>query len=251
LVLVFPVFALVVSVFRGLRSTRNADVLLAAAMFAGVPYIHYALSRADLHHLALGIMPTLIGMLAMGAVARGWRPLLVASLILVGTLITVPKGFLLHRVIGVPYVASEIDGERMMLEQAFARRLSILMPPVEEAVAQGRRFLALPSMPGLHAIFRERMFGWEIYPLFPVSERFERAEIARISAVPPDLVILSDHALDGNPALRFSSTHPLTYGWITREYTPDGRVAMGPLKSYSRLPRAESPLPDAGDAPQP
>jgi hypothetical protein len=244
-VLLFPLVALVVLALRGPRSNRDADLVLAAAMLAGVPYIHYAVSRADLHHLALGIMPALIGTFAIGALASGRRPLVVGAIILAATLITVPKGILLHRVVGIPYVEREVDGERIMLEPVFAHRLSILLPPVAEAAAHGRRFLALPDMPGLHAIFRERMPVWEIYPLFPVGAAFERAEIARIASDPPDLFILSDHALDGDQGLRFSSTHPLTYDWMTREYDADGRVALGPLKSYARRPQAEGSLPDA------
>ena len=44
---------------------KPVSPLLAASSFVSLPYAHYAYLRADVLHLALGIFPTLIGILAL------------------------------------------------------------------------------------------------------------------------------------------------------------------------------------------
>jgi hypothetical protein len=75
-------------------------------------------------------------------------------------------------------------------------------------------------MPSIHAIFRAKMPVWEIYSLFPRDRDFEIAEIKRLESSLPELVLLSDHALDGNPEFRYSRMHPLTYAWFISRYRP-------------------------------
>ena len=67
------------------------------------------------------------------------------------------------------------------------------------------------------------MFGqkspvWEIYALWPRSPSFENKEIERIKKSNPALLFVTNWALDGRDDLRFSSTHPLTYKFITDNY---------------------------------
>jgi len=44
--------------------------VLVAALFVGAPYVHYAFSRADISHLALGIPPFLIGVISLPFVCK-------------------------------------------------------------------------------------------------------------------------------------------------------------------------------------
>src|SRR5439155_20737340 len=68
---------------------RKEDLLrrrvLLAATVIGVPYVHYAFSRADIQHLGMSIHPLLLGTLALPfAVGRRWRPAAVWLLIGIG-----------------------------------------------------------------------------------------------------------------------------------------------------------------------
>ena len=79
-------------------------------------------------------------------------------------------------------------------------------------------FLALPDMPSLYAIYRTKMPIWEIYSLSPRDESFEIKEIKLLEASKPNIVLLSDHALDNNPDFRYSRMHPIIYSWIISHY---------------------------------
>ena len=80
------------------------------------------------------------------------------------------------------------------------------------------RFLALPNMTSLYAIHHSKMPLWEIYPLIQRPPDFEKREIIRLESFDPDIVLLSDFALDRREELRYSRTHPLTYEWIISKY---------------------------------
>ncbi len=213
---------------------NNWKALFAAATFSAIPYAHYAFSRADLAHLTLGIMPATIGVLAIAGVMKGRQPNVLAGLILAMSIMTVPKGLILHRLFDLPHLLTDVGGDDLWVDQPMADRLSNLLPPLAEVGRNNGNFLAVPDMPGLHAVMRNRMPIWEIYALFPVSQEFESREIAGIESMRPDLIIVSNHALDGRPDLRYSSTHPITYDWITTHYALSDLVNIGELKSYSR-----------------
>jgi hypothetical protein len=148
------------------------------------------------------------------------------------SLIMVPKSFFLHHISQRPYVLTDVGGEELWLGRHFADGYAAIMGPLEALISSHARFLALPNLPGLHAILRTKMATWEIYALFPVDEDSEAREIARVESMLPDVILVSDHALDGNPALRFSRTRPLTYRWITTRYEPSNQIRVGELQLY-------------------
>lgn len=232
--LAFPVLVSVFLLLRRIDLTRHAGVVLAAAAACAVPYAHYAFSRADMIHLTLGILPVTLGLLALAGFMRGSAPIVLATVLLAIALTIVPKGIFERFVFQKHYVSTDVGGERLWLEGAFYDRYSLFDAPLQDVTGQGQRFLALPDTVGLHAIFRTKMSVWENYALFPASPEFERSEIARIESMPPDVIILSDYPLDGNPELRFSRTHPLTYQWIKTHYEPSNAIHVGDLRSYSR-----------------
>ena len=64
LVLVFAVIAPVTVIARKCRGLAVSPLLVATAALS-VPYAHFAFSRADVGHLALGIFPALFGLFAV------------------------------------------------------------------------------------------------------------------------------------------------------------------------------------------
>ena len=67
LFLMLPVFYIVAGVclIRSAVDALRQNAIFVASLFVGVPYMHYAFSRADITHLALGIHPFLMGLISL------------------------------------------------------------------------------------------------------------------------------------------------------------------------------------------
>jgi hypothetical protein len=175
----------------------------------------------------------LIGLLAAGGLMKELRPLVLAVSLLMVSLVTVPKGYLLHSVLKEDYVKTDIAGEQLWIKRSLSEKLQLIAREVQELTHNSVSFLALPNMPSIHAIFRTQMAIWEIYPLIPRDSDFEIREIRRLESSLPERVFLSDHALDGNPEFRYSRMHPLTYGWLTSRYELSDSHEIPGINIYS------------------
>jgi len=226
--LAFPLAGiLALSVDRPKFHSETRMVLL-ATIAAAIPYAHYAFARADVAHLALGIFPVLLGVLALDGSTKRLPPTVLASVVLALSLIIVPP-----KVFKKNWVMTNLPGTQIWMRPEQAERLHSVMAVLQAPSDKMNSFLALPNMPGIHAVFRARVPIWEIYPLVNRDREFEEQEIRRLQASPPDNILLSNHALDGNPEYRYSRTHPLTYEWISSNYAVSDQVKMPGVVVYS------------------
>jgi hypothetical protein len=234
--LAFPLIGILVLAFSRFDLSSDAQNVFVATVAASIPYIHYAFSRADQVHLSLGIFPALIGLLAAGGLMKGLRPIVLAVSLLAVSLVTfLPNNPYLSANIPrkTDYVKTAIDGEQLWIESYISKRLQVVTKELQKRTSMSGKFLALPDMMSIHAILRTRMAIWEIYPLIPRDKDFENQEIRRMESSLPELVILSDHALDDNPEFRYSRMHPLTYGWLTWKYELSDSIEIPEMKIYS------------------
>ncbi|MCC2680661.1 MAG: hypothetical protein K0S36_225 [Nitrosospira multiformis] len=218
--LAFPLVGILALAFKHFDLNGDARKVFVATIAAAIPYAHYAFSRADIIHLSLGIFPALIGLMATGGLMKGLRPLVLAVSLLGVSLVTLctSNAYLSHSLNKIEYVKTDIAGEKLWISRDLPERLQLIIGELKELTNTSGKFLALPDMPSIHAIFRTKMPIWEIYPLFPRDRDFEMAEIKRLESSLPELVLLSDHALDGNSEFRYSRMHPLTYAWLISRY---------------------------------
>lgn len=218
--LAFPVIGLLALARRRFDVGDNARLVLVAAIAAAIPYAHYSFSRADVTHLSLGILPALTGLLAAIGAMKGWRPLALAASLLAISVVTVSYSntYLAARLFKQNLVQASVDGQQMWMLPGIYRYFQGTTKVLSDQVGGMGTFLAVPNMTSLHAIYRVRVPIWEIYPLIPRNATFEEREIERLESSIPDLVLLSDRALDGNPELRYSRIHPLIYAWILSRY---------------------------------
>ncbi|MDC6166123.1 hypothetical protein [Paucibacter sp. XJ19-41] len=222
LILLVPLLILARLIAGGQPLQRPANQLLVAAALAGWPYAHYAFSRADLTHLALGIFPLLLASLGAAAL-RGVRlASVLGAALLAGSMLalSLEQPYLAHRLLSRKLLSASVTGQTLHMYPSVAKRYLACSAALAAYPEAGERFLAVPDMPSLYAIQRSRMPIWEIYSLFPRDTAFEHAELGRLQAAPPRLVLLSDHALDGRPEQRYSRLHPVLYDWITTEFEP-------------------------------
>lgn len=244
--IVIGIFFLALPVFAGLgilwavagKLRGNAlPAPFVAAAFLGLPYLHFALSRAGIGHLAQAIFPLLIGLLALmaGLAPRQKWPLV--GLLMLASLVTVApvqpgwrcqfKG---------PCVGVSVAGSELRVEQTSAEEIAFLQKLDATHAPDGESFYAAPFWPGAYALLGKKAPNWEIYALFRRSPEFEAAEIARLQAADLAYAVILDLPLDGNEALRFANTHPLTAAWLSENFRPTGDSSDPAITVY--VPKA-------------
>lgn len=188
---------------------------LVAVSFLILPYAHYAYSRADIDHLALGIFPFLVGCLVLLATLPAkfkWPmalTLCATSLLVVGVL---NPGWKCHN--GKSCVNVEISGSAIQVDSDTAGDIGLLRNLSAQYGPDGQNFIATPAWPGAYALLERKSPMFDIYALLPRSKAFEQAEINRIKVAKPSFVLVFDFPLDGHDELRFRNTHPLVHQYI-------------------------------------
>jgi len=200
---------------------RPASPVLVASSALALPYAHYAFSRADLEHLALGIFPLLIAAFAaLGALRAGLRAPALVLLGAASVLAMLPLHDRWNCRAGQGCVEVEVGADRLLVTPGTAGDLALLERLANDFAPGDRSFLVAPIWPGAYAAFERRAPMWNTYPLYPASPEIERREIERIRAAAPGFVLLWDGALDGRDDRRFSNTHPLISRWVSEHFEP-------------------------------
>ena len=220
ILLAFPLLGVLVLTYQHFDLSSDSQKVFVAAIAAAIPYAHYAFSRADEAHLALGIFPVLLGLLSLGGSMIGLRPLLVGFALLATSLLTIGSSqpYLSAWLFKTKLVRTDVGGQQLLMYPGTSKLLQFATEAISHQSTGSKHFLAVPNMTSLYAIYRTKMPIWEIYSLIPRDGRFEGREIERLELSWPDLVLLSDHALDGNPLFKYSQMRPLINEWITSRY---------------------------------
>jgi hypothetical protein len=226
-----------------LTKPGRANSVFAACAFLAVPYAHFAFSRADAPHLAQGIFPLLIGLMAAPCIrSERARLALVASVLVASVFAAGP----LHPGWGAwragNWQSAEVGRDRLLVPPSVASNLRILTDLVNRYAANGRTFVVAPYWPGAYAIFARKAPSLETYPLFPRSVAFQEEEIARIRAADPGFVAVIDFALDGLDERRYRNTHPLVYDYIAENYELVSDLQSPPkIKIFKARPQNAKP----------
>ncbi len=215
-------------VVRQKLQRKPVSPALAASSFLALPYAHYAFSRADIHHLALGIFPFLIGCLLLLSAQPAklkWPFALLLGVASIFVVYPIHPGWQCRA--SMQCVNVEISGSNFQVDPLTADDISLLRRLAGKYASDGQSFVATPFWPGAYALLQRKSPMWEIYALFPRQQGFERAEIERIRTAMPKFAIVLDLPLDGRDELRFRNTHPLIHRYI--------------LDNFDRLPKSSNP----------
>lgn len=191
--------------------------VFAAAVLVSIPYAHYTVSRFDVFHVALSILPILVAAWTWpGRQRTGLGDVVLVAAVVAGTVLSlfeqraypVLRGWTAERV--------QVLGDTLYVEPHAADVLSLLRAQVDTHARDGRSFLAAPYWPGAYAVARRRAPVWEIYQLFPATDARQRREIARLREADIGFSMFSLFRADARPDLGFQSTHPLIVAYIDR-----------------------------------
>lgn len=202
-------------------SVRRHPIFVAAVLVA-IPYMNVAFSRADAGHLAQALMPALLMALTWPALGNGLRPRLLWPAAL--ALFCLAGAAQIHPRVQYHYGAHwqnvTVGGDRLKVDADTANLLTSVQQARERYGLVHGSVLSVPLTPGLSAALGEKNPLWEIYPLFPRNQTFQKGEIARLMAQPAALVIVSSVQLDGRSDLVYPATHPDIYRYILDHYQP-------------------------------
>lgn len=233
-IVVFGVLGIAWVIYQRLQKRPVSPVLVASA-FLALPYAHYAYSRADVFHLVLGIFPFLIGsvvLLASQPTIIKWpfAALLCGASLLV--MIPFHPGWQCYA--SQQCVEADVAGSKLKISQTAANELAMLKKLADQFAPGDRSFIVAPFWPAAYAVLKRKSPMWEIYPLFPRTEAFERAEIKRIKAANPGFAIIIDAPLDGWDELRFRNTHPLIDQYVHDHFERLGGDTSNPAYQMYR-----------------
>ena len=209
---------------------KQVPSALVASSFLAIPYAHYAYSRADKFHLALGIYPLLIGCfvwLAVQPTKVKWSFSIVLCTISLWMMIEFHPGWKCFT--SKQCVNIEISGSNLLVDSKTAKNIVLLRRLTNQYALKNQTFIATPYWPGAYAIFERKSPMWDIYALFPRPYSFEQAEIERIKAEKPGFALVFDLAHDGREELRFQNTHPYIYQYIQDNFE---ELADSPNPAY-------------------
>lgn len=228
-----PVFQAAVAAVLLFQKDLRRRALLLASTAVGVPYMHYAFSRADLPHLASSVHPLLLAMMVLPCSFErlekrlplaAWLPvLLLASIFAVGTdhpsyqkAAAEPGKFLRRR----------IAGDWVWLAKADAKLMKTMRRIKESAQAEtpgDEPLFISPIFPGLYPALELKDPVWQLTFLgqagltLPDTRERQEAMIAELARKKVAWAIVCDIALDRRDELRFSRT----YSYLWRHFMED------------------------------
>lgn len=201
----------VANVMRGPRPNNQASSpVLCAALIVCLPYAHYALSRLDMVHVAVGVPPLLIAVFTHPRVRFGSAAAPAGMLwIALASAVLLPYEHRGYRAIrGIPHQTIDLQGERLHVSTDTAAEISWLHGLTRAHAGSDQPFFAAPYWPGAYAAMRRPSPAWEIYALFPSPPYRQQLEIDRLAAAKIGFAVVSGRSIDQRADLGFAQTHP-------------------------------------------
>lgn len=219
----------IVYVLRQRLQNNSVSPILVASVFLSFPYAHYTFSRADLTHLAFGITPFLMGIFALltnQPTKIKWPFAVLLCSMSLFLMLPIHPGWECHS--NKKCVNIKVGEENLRIPVKTALILKELHQLTEQYVPSNRTFIAVPFCPGAYTVLRRKSPMWDIYPIFPSSAASQQAEIERIKAANPSLVIIDNSPLDGREDLCFRNTHPIIYQYIQDNFERQNDFTQNP-----------------------
>jgi hypothetical protein len=186
--------------------------------------MHYAFARADIGHLAHGIAPLLIGMLALPfALNFNSRKMLCSAGLIIILVMTVFSAgtqnwcYLKATAPGI-YIKSNIAGDDLWIPLLDARYIEAVKHINSQMIPPDEGLLIVPWRPTMYPILRRKSPLRELWFLDPQTETRQKEMIEELEQKKVNWVILDNFALDRREELRFSNTYKLLWRYFRENY---------------------------------
>jgi len=215
---IFPVFAFLRLVISKIKC-RKINPFFVSSTFMSLQYLHYAISRADIWHLSLGIYPALIGALIyLNDYSR--RTIFISLSILCGLSlwVTLPEHPWWSCRFNDNCKEVYVGADKMLVDPMTYSDIALLNELVSKHVEKSDNFMVTPFFPGAYPLFNKSSPIWEIYAFYPRDLEFQKTEIQGIKNKNPKFILINDIAVDWREDVKFQNTHPITYQYILDNY---------------------------------
>lgn len=238
----------VVGLLRRKPPLEPARALFLAAVVVGIPYMHYAFSRADFIHLASSIHPWLIALVAVPALLAPrrapWAAAAIGTFLVALSFLTVarlsPLGFKLAAPADA-YVQRAVAGEMLWLSRDDDAFLARIEAQRLDHLGAAEGVLIAPHLPGVYRILGRPSPVAEIYFLFDATAGEQARMIGQLEDRQVQWIVLSEDSIDGMDERRLAHTHAHLWNYLRTSYAPhtDGEIGRG----YAVLRRVEAVQP--------
>lgn len=198
---------------------KEVSPLLVSSAFLSLPYAHYAYSRSDTLHLAMGVIPFVIGSYAVLMNQRPVIKWLLAVMLCAGNLMVMAPlhpGWVCYS--SRQCVEADVRGDKLITHPNVPIELAVLKSLAETYAKNNESAYVAPFWPGAYSVLNRKSPVWEIYALFPRDESFQRLEIERIVSAKIGFALILNIPLDGREQLRFENSHNLIDRYIKENF---------------------------------
>ncbi|MBX3017655.1 MAG: hypothetical protein KF767_07195 [Bdellovibrionaceae bacterium] len=201
---------------RWLPSLRSPMLIGSACLV--LPYVHYAFSRADIGHFALGIFPIFFFTIALVQLCKPYRTLILLALTASGLTLALPYISGWKCLAEQPCHIVEVHGDQIAVDANQYSEISVVQDAVSSFGGKENGFLVAPFMPGAYALYSARSPMWAVYALWARGEQAELREIQRMEESKISFALLDLQDLDGRKELNFASTNPRVLTYIEQKF---------------------------------
>jgi hypothetical protein len=192
-----------------LSAFKKTGYILLVCAAIGVPYLHYAFSRADIVHLAVAVSPFWIGFFAQKPSKR-WRRTLIGFGVLFTFLSIGVKSSLVWILTHPKSNLTECRvGADVIYVDAFTARVIGNVEELFGTLIQGQRMLAFPHLPTLYPVLGLETPIWGLYSVFPPAEREQKAWIGEMEKNKIQWALIDNWMIDNREDLSFSNSQPV------------------------------------------
>jgi hypothetical protein len=229
-------------VARGIRRP-----VLVASLLVGLPYLHFACTRAEMYHLASGIHPFLVGAFALASVAhdagrRRFATGLVVFLIASSALaVGVRHKEQIEGFLGlVPMVPYTLRGDALKLFPDEAQVLEVVERIHSEMMAPSDEVFVAPVWQTLYSVLRMRSPVYRMINTWSLTAPEQQRMIVEIEARSLRWSLVCNYPVDNREELRFSNSHALVWAHLQQRFEP---VSVDGLREDCQLRRRHQAVP--------
>lgn len=220
---------------------HGAWVGVVAAAALGATGWHHAFSRADPPHLAQSMAPLLLLAAAASALAPAlqvWSLLALVAASLATTWWMHP--LVQRRVAPAQFSTLLANGFRIWAPTAQCRLVACAEELSRQELRDGGTLVALPTLVALYPILDRPSPIYDTFSVFPASEAEQARMVESMKRSDVRLAFISNGALDGREALRFSATHPRVWAYVNATMQPVAGLELPADVHVFRRPAAAS-----------